>query len=244
MTTATTAGLSPEVFAALSPVDQAIAIAKYQATHASNASSAAPVTDVAVVNTSTAVAMPTSGRKLTMEELATGTMAVDDFLKVSQFGLLVGKDAKKPVDTFRAKLLMVEGVGYVPNMTIKFGQNPVNYVKTYDLAKTANGKSWPAELERISRIDSNARPYPAADIALTLLADAGAMKAGQSVGHTTATTSFKHFKKLCEDVAQAGLSGKEVEVEVGFEARSKNNNNWGELKFKLIGLYEEAGSDE
>lgn len=241
MTTANTAGLSPEVFAALSPVDQAIAIAKYQAT---NATPSAPVTDVAVVNTSTAVAMPTGGRKLTMEELATGTMAVDDFLKVSQFGLLVGKDAKKPVDTFRAKLLMVEGVGYVPNMTIKFGQNPVNYVKTYDLAKTANGKSWPAELERISRIDPNARPYPAADLALVLLADAGAMKAGQSVGHTTATTSFKHFKKLCEDVNQAGLNGKEVEVEVGFEARSKNNNNWGELKFKLIGLYEEAGSDE
>lgn len=241
MTTANTAGLSPEAFAALSPVDQAIAIAKYQATNVSPA----PVTDVAVVNTSsTAVAMPSAGKKLTMEELATGTMAVDDFLKVSQFGLLVGKDAKKPVDTFRAKLLMVEGVGYVPNMTIKFGQNPVNYVKTCDLARTANGKSWPAELERISRIDPNARPYPAADIALTLLEDAGVMKAGQSVGHTTATTSFKHFKKLCEDVTQAGLTGKEIEVEVGFEARTKNNNNWGELKFKLIGRYEEAGSDE
>lgn len=240
MTTATTAGLAPEVFAALSPIDQAIAIAKYQAANASSA----PVTDVAVVNTSTAVAMPTGGKKLTMDDLATGTMAVDDFLKVSQFGLLVGKDAKKPVDTFRAKIKMVEGIGYVPNLTIKFGQNPVNYVKTCDECKTANGKSWQAELERIARIDSNAKPYPAADIAMTLLQDAGVLKAGQCVGHTTATTSFKHFKKLVEEVREAGLTGKEIEVEVGFEARTKNNNNWGELKFKLIGLYEEAGSDE
>lgn len=241
MTTANTAGLAPEVFAAMSPVDQAIAIARFQA---SNAPTAPTATDVAVVNTSTAVAMPSTGKKLTMDDLATGTMAVDDFLKVSQYGLLVGKEAKKPVETFKAKLKMVEGVGYVPNLTIKFGQNPVNYVKTYDEAKTLNGKSWQAELERISRIDSNAKPYPAADIALTLLEDAGAMKAGQCIGHTTATTSFKHFKKLVEEVREAGLTGKEVEVEVGYEARSKNNNNWGELKFKLIGLYEEAGSDE
>ena len=241
MTTANTAGLAPEVFAAMSPVDQAIAIARFQA---SNATAAAPVTDVAVVNTSTAVAMPSTGKKLTMDDLATGTMAVDDFLKVSQYGLLVGKEAKKPVETFKAKLKMVEGVGYVPNFTIKFGQNPVNYVKTYDEAKTANGKSWQAELERIARIDSNAKPYPAADIALTLLEDAGTLKAGQCIGHTTSTTSFKHFKKLVDEVHNAGLAGQEVEVEVGYESLTRNNNTWGVLKFKLIGLYEEAGSDE
>ena len=163
MTTAATAGLAPEVWASMNAVDQAVARARYEAQHGVAADPVASGNVAVIPNQSTAVAMPTAGKKLTMDDLATGTMAVDDFLKVSQFGLLVGKEAKKPVDTFKAKIKMVEGVGYVPNLTIKFGQNPVNYVKTYDEAKTANGKSWQAELERISRIDSNAKPYPRRD---------------------------------------------------------------------------------
>lgn len=230
MTTANTAGLSPEAFAALSPVDQAIAIAKYQATNVSPA----PVTDVAVVNHSTAVAMPPAGRKMSMDDPLPG-MVVDGFLKVSYFGLEAGKG--NLVKTIKAKMVASNERGFTRNLSIKFGQNPVNYVKTYDEARTADGKSWQAELDRISRIDPNAKPYPAADLVFTLLEDAGGFKAGTTVGYTTATTSFKHAVRLKQDIEAAGLwgIGAEVEVEIGFAPIEKKGNKYGEMTFRFMG---------
>jgi len=219
-----------------SPVEAAVRMAREKAE--ALAAGAATYTSTAVgASQSTAVAMPVSGQKITMEDLMTGAMVVDEFVKVDKYGLVVGKDAK-PIEKFKAKILMVEGRGYTPNQSIKFG-NPVQYLKTYDGAKAVNGKSWPAELDRIRQSHPDAREYPAADLVLTLLEDAGTAKAGQTVGYTTATTSFKHVVKLLQDCASKGLTGIEVEVEVGYIARSKNNNNWGEMVFKVIGPADE-----
>lgn len=214
-----------------SPVEAAVRIAREKAeAMAANASTG---TAVATTNQSTAVAMPASGQKISMSDLMTGAMVVDEFIKVDKFGLIVGKDAK-PIDKFKAKILMVEGRGYTPNQSIKFG-NPVQYLKTYDGAKAVNGKSWPAELDRIRQTYPDVREYPAADLVLTLLEDAGTAKAGQTVGYTTATTSFKHVVKLLQECESKGLVGEEVEVEVGYVRRDKNNNAWGEMVFKVIG---------
>lgn len=214
-----------------SPVEAAVRIAREKAeAMAANASTG---TAVATTNQSTAVAMPASGQKISMSDLMAGAMVVDEFIKVDKYGLVVGKDSK-PIEKFKAKILMVEGRGYTPNQSIKFG-NPVQYLKTYDGAKAVNGKSWPAELDRIRQTYPDVREYPAADLVLTLLEDAGTAKAGQTVGYTTATTSFKHVVKLLQECESKHLVGQEVEVEVGYIPRSKNNKNWGEMIFKVIG---------
>lgn len=199
----------------------------------------AAATEVITPSDSTAVAAPAQampvGKRITLEDLATGTMAVDAFLKITHYGFTLGQ-VDKPFETpLKVKINMVENSGYTPNQTIKFGQNPVTYVKTYDEARTADGKSWPAELDRIRRIDPKASPYPAVDLVMTLLQDHNELKAGQTIGYTTATTSFKHFLAFAKKVAEAGLSGYEVEAVLKCLPRAKNGNKWGELEITLVG---------
>lgn len=217
-----------------SPAEYAVRVAKLNAAaQAANPQVIDAGTAVAVApHTGTAVAMP-AAQKLSMTDLMTGTLAVDEFVKVDKYGLVIGKNSK-PIDSFRAIIDLREGAGFTPCEVVKYGQ-PVVYCKTYDRTRTADGKSWLAELARIANIDQKARPYPAADLVMTLLEDAGTGKAGQTVGYTTATTSFKHVIALLKKAEEKGLNGERVEVKVGFVMREKNNNTWGEMTFELIG---------
>lgn len=203
---------------------------------AQNQASASPSqnTAVATQTQSTAVAMPTAGKKLSMDDLMIGQMVVDGWMKVSEDGLKVGEGSKY-IEEFEGIIDMTEGVGYTPQLTVKYGNSPVNYVKTYDQASTNTGKSWSEELVRIAQIDPKARPYPSADVIITLEKDAGTLKAGQTVGYALATTSFKHFATFLKEVKAQGLEGARVHVKVGYIARDSKGNKWGEAKYTLIG---------
>jgi hypothetical protein len=65
-------------------------------------------------------------------------------------------------------------------------------------------------------------------------------KVGQILGHSTATTNWKNWEMFYKECAQAGLIGKTVKLELGFEEKTNPAKNvWGVLTFKLIGEIEE-----
>lgn len=234
----------------LNPIEAAMALARQQAAEAQAAASAGVVatanqptgTDVGFVKNTevgfSTAPMPQAGERVTLDDLMSGMIAVDGWLKVTPDGLKVGDNAKI-VDEFNVIIDMTEGVGYIGQRTIKFG-DPVRYVKTYDKVlnehtKTSTGANWMAELARIAQISPKATPYPSADLCMMLDKDTGTMKEGELVGYALSTTNFKHFAKLRNEVKAAGLDGVRCLVKLTHKALSKDGRNWGEMKFTLIG---------
>lgn len=221
------------------------AIAKAQA--AANAA-AGQQTSTAVAlspDTSSAVAtVPTPGKALSMETLATGSINVDQWVKVKEFGLLIG-DNKALIDTMKVSINMVDGRGFVPKLSIKAG-NPAQYWSTTDGTTCPGVGTWEQAQQKALSLDPKARSYRAVDLPMTLLEPAISKgveiaKVGTILGHTTSTTNWKNWEQFYKDVADAGLMGQTVEVELGFEAKTnKNNNTWGVITFKLLGALEES----
>ena len=218
-----------------------------------NASAAAAATAAAAAAADTAVAtvtpganqvaLPTAGKKVTMEDLMVGQMAVDGWMKVSFDGIKVGESKFIDEAGFTAIIDAREGVGYTPQLSIKYGQSPVSYLKTYDQVTASNGKSWPDELVRIGQQFPTARPYPSADVVAMLVNDTGTLKAGQNVGYALATTSFKHFANFLREVEAAGLKGERVLVQISCIPKEGKGNKWGEVKYTLIGPADAGGEE-
>jgi hypothetical protein len=225
-----------------SAVDKAMRLAGEAAANSANE----PATEVETYQATNAggVAVYQAPRRKTLEDLEnSSTMNVDTFLKVNQFGLSV-KDSEGLIDDIEVIIDMDRGVAV--NECIKYGGNNAIYVKTFDGVTANTGKPWAAELAKIAQIEPKARPYPSADLTLTLAKDAiGKVKgqkepqvilpAGKTLGHSTSTTNLGNLTSLIKDVKDAGLEGKKVRVEISSEERNKNNTTWGVLKFKLLG---------
>ena len=220
------------------------AIAKAQA--AANAAAGQQSNAVATVSQgSTAVAMaPVPGKALSMETLATGSINVDQWVKVKEFGLLIG-DNKALIDTMKVSISMIDGRGFVPKLSIKAG-NPAQYWSTTDGTTCPGVGTWDQAQQKALSLDPKARSYRSVDLPMTLLEPAVSKgveiaKAGTILGHTTSTTNWKNWEQFYKDVADAGLMGQTVQVELGFEPKTnKANNNWGVVSFKLLGAVEES----
>ena len=224
----------------MDPIAQAVEQAKQAAANqAANVGQA-----VATMNENTAVAvMPAAGASVSMEDLMNGAMVVDGWLKITPDGFKAG-EGSKIFEEFDFIIEMVEKKGFTAQTSAKYGNSPVNYIKTYDrdlsTARTVNGKSWTAELARAAQIDPRCKPYPSADLIMKLATDTGTMKAGQLVGYALSTTNFKHWVKLYRAVKEAGLRGELVLVKDKHIAELKMGNNWGEFDLQLIGSAEQA----
>ena len=220
------------------------AIAKAQA--AANAAAGQQSNAVATVSQgSTAVAMvPVPGKALSMETLATGSINVDQWVKVKEFGLLIG-DNKALIDTMKVSISMIDGRGFVPKLSIKAG-NPAQYWSTTDGTTCPGVGTWDQAQQKALSLDPKARSYRAVDLPMTLLEPAISKgveiaKVGTILGHTTSTTNWKNWEQFYKDVADAGLMGQTVQVELGFEPKTnKAGNNWGVVSFKLLGAVEES----
>lgn len=220
----------------MSAIDDAIAQAQAAAAQAA----AATTTAVAVAAPAGgAVAAVTPGKPLSMETLSTGSINVDQWIKVKEFGILIG-DNKALLDTLKVSIDMTDGRGFVPKKSIKAG-NPAQYWSTTDGVTCPGVGTWDQACAKARALDPKAREYRAVDLPMTLLEPAIAKgveiaKAGTILGHSTSTTNWGNWEQFYKDVANAGLMGKVVELELGFEARTnKNNNTWGVLTFKLVG---------
>ena len=220
------------------------AIAKAQA--AANAAAGQQSNAVATVSQgSTAVATaPVPGKALSMETLATGSINVDQWVKVKEFGLLIG-DNKALIDTMKVSISMIDGRGFVPKLSIKAG-NPAQYWSTTDGTTCPGVGTWDQAQQKALSLDPKARSYRAVDLPMTLLEPAISKgveiaKVGTILGHTTSTTNWKNWEQFYKDVADAGLMGQTVQVELGFEPKTnKAGNNWGVVSFKLLGAVEES----
>lgn len=228
------------------------AIAQAQAAAGNIAANAAATQSQGAVTVAsqTTGAVVAAGPKMSMESLMAGGMTVDLWVKVKEFGLLVGQTTEL-VPSFKAYIDMTDGVGFSPKQSIKAG-NPAQYWSTYDGTTSDKGVPWNEAIQKAVALDPKARPYRSVDVPMVLLEDVKSpsgkelAKAGQKLGYSTATTNWGAWESFYKAVAQAGLLGKCVEVTVGFEPRSnKNNNTWGIMTWTLIGeMVQDEGGDE
>lgn len=228
--------------AQMDPIQAAIAAAKAAAEATMQAAGGTAV--VPAGSTAVAPAAPVApGKPLTMSDLAAGSINVDKWIKVKEFGILIGDNATL-LESIQCTIDMTEGVGFVPKKSIKAG-NPAQYFSTIDGVTCTSGGSWDAACEKARSLQPTAREYRCVDLPFTLDENAVDGKgnvvaeAGTRLGHTTATTNWANWEGFYREVSAAGLLGTTVLVKVGFQARSnKNGNRWGVLTFELLG---EAG---
>ena len=187
----------------------------------------------------TAVAQPAApARRITEADIVGQTMAVDEWMNVSEHGLILSKN----------KLLLLsepivgidlEGVGY--NFTIKYG-NPAQYRKTYDRVTDSRGGSWADTVAMAQRVDNRAREYRSADLAMVLLSEAKAkgnvaFPVGTVCGYSVSTTGWAKWDAFITEARRKGISGK-VKVQLGVEVMNRNSNIWGVITYTYVGQHE------
>ena len=225
------------------PVQAAIdAAAKAADQHQATATHAAGVSTLPANASSNEVAV--AGPAFSMETVGAGQMAVDQWLKVKEDGVLVG-DNKTKHEEIRVIIDMTDGQGFRVKQGIK-GGNPAQYAYTYDGRVANDGKPWDAACGRIRSLPNagGANPYPCVDLPMEVIADVIGkdgktveIEAGKILGYTTSTTNWTNWTLFHSEVKKADLLGQKVEVKLGYQERKNNKNNiWGVVTFKLVGL--------
>lgn len=163
--------------------------------------------------------------------------SVDVWLKVDEFGLSFADDKKK-FERVKGHILMDEGTGFMPKMSIKWG-DPVNYASTYDGVTSDKGTPWMPVVEQATRLDPRAKPYSSADILFILdevldLKNGTKLEKGTKVGITLSMSNWRDFEEFYKAVIAAGKNGQEVKTEIfGKEVTSKKGHTWGIVGFDL-----------
>lgn len=174
------------------------------------------------------------GRPIGMDDAMAGAVVVDEWLKVSEHGLQIG--TKKPLlEEVKARIDMSD---ITFTEVIKYGNNPATYRKTTDRVMTTDGATWAQALSEARAVQSNARPYPSADINIELVEDVKlkdeTVEAGTVLGHSFSTTGFSALAKLVKQMKKDGADPSQdtIEVTVGYEEKNGNGNTWGILEFR------------
>lgn len=217
--------------------EQAIAAAQANANNNANVIPATATQAVALPQTSTAAP--------SMAALLQQGFAVDSFIKVTDGGLLLHKDAnaKTAVDKVRVAIDMTEGFGFKPLYTVSYG-SPVQYVESYDGVTSTKGDSWATAVATARAVDPKAAPFQTVKVGMEMLEDAQGLKAGTTLGLSFTRTGITNWVKLYQEVIRAGLDGRKVEVILGFKVgRKQGFRDWGIPTFELVGEYFEGGGE-
>jgi hypothetical protein len=193
----------------------------------------------------TAVAVSSASQAPSMSALLQQGFAVDSFIKVTDGGLLLHKEAnaKTAVDKVRVAIDMSEGFGFKPLYTLSFG-NPVQYVESFDGVTTTKGESWTQAVANARAVDPKASPYQTVKVGMRMLEDSQSLKEGTTLGLTFTRTGIANWIKLYQEVVRAGLDGREVEVILGYKVGKKAGyRDWGIPTFELVGEYFEGGGE-
>lgn len=215
------------------------AMAQAQAALAANQQAVIPAA------TQTTVAVPSASQAPSMSALLQQGFAVDSFIKVTDGGLLLHKEAnaKTAVDKVRVAIDMSEGFGFKPLYTLSFG-NPVQYVESFDGVTTTKGESWTQAVANARAVDPKASPYQTVKVGMRMLEDSQSLKEGTTLGLTFTRTGIANWIKLYQEVVRAGLDGREVEVILGYKVGKKAGyRDWGIPTFELVGEYFEGGGE-
>jgi len=177
-------------------------------------------------------------RRFSMDDFVVGGMSVDAWLKVKEYGLIVGNSAV----LLPSVVVSIDMKEVQINQTIKFG-NPAQYLKTYDGTNCAQGGTWDQAQARARSVDPNARPYFSADIPMGVIEDIKTpdgntvlIEKGKRLGHALSTTNKGNFQEFLKALTDAGQLGIPVRVKVSSARRTNQKGNaWGVLTFELLG---------
>lgn len=199
----------------------------------------APKNSAVVPAESSSVPAVAPGKRLSLTDTRNNAgSSVATFLKVSFYGLTIGKDAAKLVKSFDATIDLSEAKACIQT---RFG-NPAQYFKTYDGALTAgSGKPWTQTLQQAKQMDPTRSSDPFNTAELVIVADGDVKSAegvkvvddGTRIGYTPPYTGVDDLTKLMKAVEEAGGDPEKskVKVTVGFTPMSKNGNNWGVVTY-------------
>lgn len=255
------------------PIEAAVALAQQAAQNQPQAATTAQPGTAVTTQQGGAVAAPaTPGKRLTMEEMAIGSMSVDAWLKVNQHGLNIGDNPRlftPDEGGLIVDITMTDGSGFIPKKAIK-GGNPAQYAYTMDGVTAVGGGTWPEAQDRIRRLEpgKSINEYRAVDLPMTLVGEfkrvlvdgkptiqdvegdvrdkTGAVlaKAGDVLGYTTSTTNWANWEIFHREVASKALMGQRVRLYISAQPRKNNKNNvWGVVKFDLIGSAADADGE-
>ncbi len=214
----------------------AIEAAIAQATaNAANMVAAGAVPAAAAAAVPAAYSAPaTPAAPLTIDDMLSGSLDVNAWLKVNEFGLFIGAD-KTPFQTIRVKLDL-SSVMYC--YSIRYG-NPAQYAKTYDHVTDVKGRPWVEVVRQAQQIDSKASEFRSADVPFICLdelkgRDGKTLAAeGDVLGTSISVTGWKPFQTFLKDLQRAGFNihSDSVELELGYITRKNDKGEWGILTY-------------
>lgn len=214
------------------------------AIQAAKAAAANMVADQSAANTQiearvspAGVATPMMKPSMSMALASTSILPrTSPFLKVNEFGILVGKTDKKFKEQLKGRILVEEDKGFRLKWTLRFG-NPATYYSTYDNLVCDKGGSWADAVAKVNAIDPRAEPYISADIVFEVTEDfdttGGKIEAGTKVAINLSKTNFSEWSDFYQAAADAGLLGQEVDIVLGHRAIHYNGNDWGVVTFTI-----------
>lgn len=161
------------------------------------------------------------------------------YIKVNEFGMLVGAKSKTFIEEMEVKILMVEEEGFQVKHTVRYGV-PAQYMSTFDGDICDKGGAWTDAVLKARQADPKAEVYPAADIIVTLTKDVPRtgkeedLKAGTRLAINTSKSNFSEWSDFYAEVAKKELLGQEIDVKLGFREINHNGNTWGVITFELM----------
>lgn len=193
----------------------------------------APASVLAAVPSAMPTAMtPSNGNAFTMEDLTSASMTADVYLKVKYQQTFIGQDVVNAPEVYVA----IDLSKVILKLSIK-GGNPVVYASTVNGRTATNGGSWLEAVADIQKMDPKAKPYPSADIPMSVAAPvkdfAGKTVAevGTILGHSLSTTNWKNWKNFYDSLpVKEGI----VFAKVTREDVNKNKQLWAVLKFEYV----------
>lgn len=216
------------------PITDAVARAQAAAS-AHVAAQAANLPVVPSAQTGTAVAPVRPGRPLTMDDMAAGSIQVDQWIGVKEHGFIIGADKQLHTEEL---IVDIDLAAVAPHKAIKFG-NPATYLKSYDGITCAQGGTWEQAIARAQRVDQNAREYSSCDLPMVLTHQVKKgskvlAEQGDKLGYSLSTTNWNTWRTFWTDCTAKGLAGQTVRVKLGYERRTnKAGNVWGIMTFTL-----------
>ena len=179
---------------------------------------------------------------LGLDDMLSGAITVDAWIKVTEHGLTIGTD-RTLFDSIPVTLDM-KAVAYC--YSVRFG-NPAQYEKTYDRNVSTKGQAWSQVLTKAQQVDEKASEFRSADLPFTLREDLKNKKgdvviaAGSSLGHSLSVTGWKAFQDFVTALQKANIDPRsaEVDLDLGFEVRTNSKGTWGVLNFENPALAED-----
>lgn len=191
-------------------------------------------------------------REMSMDTMSNSDLLVQDWLKPSYHGMVLGSAPSTLLNPFQVEIDMTENVGYMLCQMVRWTVagatgDQTNYVHTYDGLIGSDGQPWANAVMTAYRTTTDPKkpnvPFPSVQLPMRLINDIADQQgtviaqAGIMIGHTTAKTGWQNWQNFHNACKQAGLLGHKVIVEVSNQpvAPKGITYKWGTLEFKLIG---------